>query len=224
MEKIEKCDGRFRRTPSVAERGMSESSKQNGFTLAEILVVIAIVSILGIVIVTIFTNTLRGSNKSQILAAIKQNGQSVLETMDKTVRGADNVVCYINDPSNPLSTLVVVKNGIYTRYRFIPPTESTNGLIQQDFPVQPPPPAGASDIKVFIQNVCTDPQVSPQILTDTNPKTGVSVVSAIFQPSGESGSKAAVTVKLELAPGKQAPQVIAGQIDPVTFKTTIQLR
>ena len=82
---------------------------KKGFTLVEILVVIAILSVLGVLILTIFTRTLRGSNKSQIIGKIKQNGQSVLEQMDKTVRNSDKVVCVIS------SNLVVVKNGIYTR-------------------------------------------------------------------------------------------------------------
>lgn len=195
-----------------------EFKSTKGFTLAEILVTMAVFAILGGMIVSIFASTLRGSNKSQILANIKQNGQAVLDVMDKTIRGADNVVCYINDPSRP-ATLIVVRNGAYTRYQFVSPTISANGYIFQDSPPQPEPAT-----KLALEALCINPPISPQILTDTNPKTGVSVGNAIFQLSAQPGSKQFVSVTLELAPGREAPQVIAGQIDPVIFKTTIELR
>lgn len=196
-----------------------------GFTLVEILVTMAIVAIVGTILVTIFTNTLRGSNKSQILAVIKQNGQAVLENMDKTIRDADNVVC-INSADR--RTLVVVKGGIYTRYRIIPPVDSSiNGYIQQDNPVQPAT-GDSSDIKLFKDNVCTDPMGTDSsrvdTLTDTNKQSGVSVKNGGFIKYPQSGFKDSVAVTFTLGPGVEAPAVIAGQIDDVVFRTTIGLR
>ncbi len=177
---------------------------RSGFTLVEIMVVMAIVAIVGIILVMIFANTLRGSSKAQILSVIKQNGQAVLGIMDNTIRNADNVVC----PSTSGDTLVVVKNGIYTRFRFI------NNSIEKDSP---------SD---FTASTCliTDPAVSLVILTDTDPKTGVSVQSGSFSRSRQAGSKDTITVSFDLNKGVQAPEVVGGQIDPVKFQTTIQLR
>lgn len=201
--------------------------KPKGFTLAEILVVIGVLSIVGVLVLTIFTRSLRGSNKSQILASIKQNGQSVLENMDKLIRSSDNVACVSSD------TLAVVKNGEYTRFRFLPPNInnpakgsclSTNGCITADKVIQPPPPAPESDLRLFINNLCIGPSQSPQILTDTNPQTGVSLENGSFSRSQQPGSKDVVTIKFNLLPGKKAPQAVAGQIDAVTFETTIQLR
>lgn len=195
---------------------------KNGFTLVELLVVIAILSVAGTLVVTIFTSSLRGSNKSQIVSSIKQNGQLVLEIMDKTIRNSDNIVCV----SNLQTTLVIVKNGIFTRYRFIAPVGSTNGLIEQDAPVQIFTDPVKADIKLFIDAICadTDPMSEANILTDTNPQTGVSAKNGLFTRSKQAGSKDAVTVKFDLAPASGAPQAVAGQIDPVTFQTTIQLR
>lgn len=203
-----------------------------GFTLVEIAVVMAIVAIVGLMMLVIFTNTLRGSNKAQVLAAIKQNGQAVLENMDKTIRGADDVACV----SISRDTLVVISGGVYTRYKFTPPSGSANGYIQQDFPVQPQS-GFKNDINVFLENVCTDPMgtdslVLPQVLTDTNVQTGVSVdcvdtdcsASPIFTRNKPAGFKAQVTVMFSLKPGASVPPGAAGQIDPVTFQTTVSLR
>lgn len=204
---------------------------EHGFTLAEVLVVMAIVAIVGLIMVVTFTNTLRGSNKSQILAVIKQNGQAVLENMDKTIRNADNVVCVGSTPN----TLVIVKNGVYTRYRVTLNNDGAatapascigtggNGCIIWD---NPTPEISEITPQSFINRVCnpTDLMSAAQILTDTNTQTGVKVHSGSFSLSKSAGFKTAVTVKFQLKPGADAPSVVAGQIDPVEFQTTIGLR
>src|SRR5258708_9441813 len=147
---------------------------KKGFTLVELLVVIAILSILGVMILTIFTRSLRGNNKSQVIATIKQNGQSVLENIDKTIRNSDNVVCISID----LNTLVIVKDGTYTRYRFVPSSPSINGLIQQDTPIKQLDRLTSKEETdpVFVNRVCAtaDPMIQPVVLTDTSLQSGVS--------------------------------------------------
>lgn len=203
-----------------------------GFTLAEILVVIAIVAIIGTILVLIFTNTLRGSNKSQILSAMKQNGQAVLDGMDRIIRSADNVVCPTVGSSN---TAVIVKNGIYSRYRITlagdtggsAPSDcigmGKNGCIVLD---NPTPLPSETTPQLFLNRICnlTDPMFTAQILTDTNPLTGVSIESGSLSVSKPPGFKAIVTVSFVLKPGVSVPQVITSQIDPVTYQTTIELR
>ncbi len=204
---------------------------KKGFTLLEILVVIGVLSVIGVIILTIFTRTLRGNNKAQIIGVIKQNGQSVLENMDKTIRGADNVVCVTSD------NLVVVKNGIYTRYRFIPPTTTNNGLIQQDSPVKQFVSEIEETDSQFVDRICgaaAQVYVSPVVLTDTNTQTGVSINcfatnnlpdctnNPVFKRDKSPGFKDQVTVKFSIK--SEASAALVGQIDPVNFQTTIQLR
>lgn len=215
----------------------------HGFTLVEILVTMAIMAIVGTILVTTFTNTLRGSNKSQILAVIKQSGQAVLENMDKTIRGADNVVCPpLPSPSPSASpairassqNLVVEKSGTYTRFRFVDPTSTANGLIQQDNPskqdVEGSSPLRKETESEFVNRVCQSTDIMPQsgttltTLTDINTETGVSLNNGLFTRNRQSGFKDSVTVYFTLDNGVKAPSVIAGQIDPVTFQTTVQLR
>lgn len=189
-----------------------------GFTLIEIIVVIGILSIIGVIVLTIFSRTLKGNNKAQILSSIKQNGQGALENIDKNIRNADNLVC-----SSPSNTTVVVKNGIYTRFRFIISDINNNGSIVTD---NPTPQILDTTPQLFVNRVCnpTDPMNSATILTDTNPQTGVSLVSGSFSTSKLAGFKDAVTVSFVLASGVKAPSAISGEIDTVTFETTIQLR
>lgn len=212
---------------------------KNGFTLAEMVVVMAITAIVGTILVLIFTNTLRGSNKAQVLAVIKQNGQSVLENMDKTIRGADDIIC----PTNPApsNTIVVVKDGLYTRYRVALSTDGLstapaaclgigkNGCIARDNPVK-----GTDTDETFKNNICFSVNPMPrditqpvQILTDTNTQSGVKVengASSSFSVSQSSGYKTNVAINFILSAGAGVPAAISDQIDPVSFQTTIGLR
>lgn len=200
---------------------------KKGFTLIEILVVMMVLSIIGVLFLNIITRTLRANNKSQIIGLIKQNGQAVLENIDKTVRDADSVICPVSTSPDTRS-LVVKKGGLYTRYRFVPASASINGSIQSDNPIkQLQIDTGLEETdQTFINRVCqfTDPLQQLVILTDTNPKNGVSVENGTFTRNTLAGFKDQVTIKFDLEPGIAAPAAIAGIIDPITFTTTIQLR
>mgnify|MGYP001565296663 CR=1 FL=1 len=209
---------------------------KKGFTLVEILVVIAVLSVVGVIITTIFIRNLRGSNKAQIISSIKQNGQIVLENMDKTVRNADNLVCISSNADNTVYTMIVEKSGLYIRYRIAPLQNSTmpdiclvNGCIAYDNPTKQTDPATVKEETgpVFIDRVCVVNALMKQatVLTDTNAQTGVQVKSGSFtEPDKKAGFKRIVKINLVLGPGVQAPPAVAGQIDPVTFETTVQLR
>ena len=213
--------------------------KKSGFTLVELLVVMGVMALFGTLIVTIFSRTLKGSNKSQIIGVIKQNGQAILEKMDKTIRDSDKVVCLSQDNK----TLMIVKNGIYTRYRYIPPTANGNGSFKQDNPdkksagVNSETGLGYTE-PAFVNKVCAneDDLFDPIILTDINANTGVSIecanfstyplcnTSPIFKIEKAAGFMDQVTINFNIRPGVGAPQSVTGQIDAVNFKTTIQLR
>lgn len=204
---------------------------KNGFTLVEILVVLLVLSILGVLILVIFTQTLRGSAKSQIIAYIKQNGQAVLEKIDKNVRSAEKVICPANTAPDA-RTLVVKNGGTYARYRFYPPSPvsnpTANGFIQTDNPVkQIDPDTGKEETDpMFINRVClfSDPMIQNSILTDNNPQTGISVENGSFVRDSLAGFKDQVTIRFDLRPGVRARGTVALSIDPVNFSTTISLR
>ena len=196
--------------------------KKDGFTLAEVLVVMAVLSILGGLVLNIFSRNLRGTNKSQILISLKENGQGVLENMTNSIRNADDLVCI---SSNPQNTLVVVKNGVYTRFQLVVQQADANGFIRQDSPT-PALDGSESDPRVFVNRVCnpSDPMPTAMVLTDDSLQKGVSVVAGRFELDEEAGFKDSVKITFSLAPPIKTLRAVAGIIDPVTFETTIQLR
>lgn len=204
--------------------------KQKAFTIPELLVVVSILSIVGVFSLTIFTRTLKGNNKSQIVSVIKENGQQALDQMTAMIRNADDVACISNDNK----TIVVVKDGKYTRFRFIedlstPPLLTDrlpNYSIGQDNPEWPFDTQSQDE---FLRNVCTDPlgtdSANGQVaLTDTDPKTGVRVQNGVFTKPEISGFKDSVAIKFDLLAGSNAPVAVTGQIDPISFQTTVELR
>jgi len=210
---------------------------RKGFTIAEILVVIAVIAVMGAIITEIFSRSLRGGNKSQIISAIKQNGQSMLEVMDKTIRNSDEIVCpeilaadIVAAGSNPISrpsdiVAVVNEDGKYTRFRFIEGDNNANGKIMQDNPVYNP----TQSQEAFLNEICLNVDhlsTKPLNITNTDSKNGVSVIpkGEPFTRNKKAGFNDTLSINFSLAPGVLAPVAVAGQVDPVTFTTTIQLR
>lgn len=183
---------------------------KKGFTIIEILVVIAIIGIMGLVVTEIFVRNLRGNEKAKVLASIKQNGQSVLDRMDKTVRSADNIVCV---PT--FEVLVIVKSGVYTRYRF--KVDSGVNTIIEDNPVF----SGAGPLSTFVGDICSVNDytgASKTILTDTK----LQIIEHQFvRGSSLPGYKDTVSIIFKLKPATSSEASI---IDPVEFRSTIGLR
>ena len=212
---------------------------RKGFTIAELLVAISVIAVIGAVVAEVFSRSLRGGNKAQIIGVVKQNGQATLEAMDKTLRNSDEIVCPVITIAeltaagvNPViknsDTATVVKDGKYTRFRYKAPVSGVNGYILQDNPVYVAPLSQESFLNDVCSNAWNDPNSPAAVyITDTNTKNGVSVTSAtanIFIRNKQAGFRDILTINFDLKPGAQVPAAISGQIDPVTFTTTIQLR
>ena len=190
-----------------------------GFSLIEILVVIAMVALLGVIITELFFRSFLGSNKATVISNIKQNGQSTLEQMDKSIRGAERIIEVCQNPLNPENpqntpTIVIYQEeeGIYTRFRFNPPvpfgSQKSNGYISSDN-----------------LSGCSDPTpTSSSSLTDRNISKGVSLTNGKFEFRPVPGFKDVVTITFSLGPAISSGANFLSSIDPVEFRTTIELR
>lgn len=207
-----------------------------GFTLVEMLVVIAILAVMGGVLTEVFVRTLRANNKSQVLSLIKQNGQNAFEEMDKAVRNSQTVLCPYTS-NTPSKILVISKKSEIApyaselfRFTYIAPTGSSNGYITQDTPSDP-------NFNPQSDAQCASSVGTVTNLTNNNAQTGVSVqaVNANDVPLNgvndgpftriiTPGSKDTVSFSFTVGPGVQSPTAVTGQIDPVEFKTIVVLR
>lgn len=70
---------------------MQKVKKQNGFTLIEVLVVVAVTGILTVMATVIFINTVRNSKKAEITSEARQNSALVIDRLQKDARTATNL-------------------------------------------------------------------------------------------------------------------------------------
>jgi len=63
-----------------------------GYTLIELLIVLGIMTMTVGALTVFLTSVFRGTNKANASAEVKQNGQVVLDSLERQIRGATNVV------------------------------------------------------------------------------------------------------------------------------------
>lgn len=197
-----------------------------GFTLIEILVVIALLGVLGLILTNILTQVLRGQNKINTINLVKQNGQVILDKLSSEIRSAENIICIgKGTTSDPDNRIVLYRKGNYTRIKFKKPTASTNGsftredFIKNDF----------IDITQLCANEATYNQVNS--LTDDNYSKGVSIGydngKPIFEKQSQAGSPDLVLIRFRAKEG--VGQVSSAQENKVAeggvlFTTAVSVR
>lgn len=67
--------------------------RQNGFTLLETLVSVAIIALVSVVLSQVFISTMRTNTKTEILKEVKQSGDLAIESITRMVQNAQSVTC-----------------------------------------------------------------------------------------------------------------------------------
>jgi len=85
--------------------------QQPGFTLVELLITLGISVVVGTVITAILVSALRGSTKTTVISATKQNGDYVLSQMVRTIRNAQtlNNPFPCGNPSPPVKSITITQ-------------------------------------------------------------------------------------------------------------------
>lgn len=198
--------------PNLSAKRLTLNAK-HGFTLIEFLVVLALLTISVGSSLLFLTNLIKGSNKANIVAETRQNGQTVMGSLERMIRNAslaENVLGQTNylkltiDEAGNRSYLFikgcVVNNGTYGPNSWIGVGQNATGA----------PPADTSLIPV----------------TNTDPISGVDISGCDFNvvsASEGSNSPALVNIRFFVSQGAVAPSR-QDYLAKLEFKTTISLR
>lgn len=187
--------------------------KTDGFTLVEVVVMIAVFGILGLIITDTLTTVLKGQSKVGTISEVKQHGQVVLDKLEKTIREADRIAC-ANDADPNKDALVIVDNGIYTRYKYVAPVaSSSNGYIAVDN-----------------KTLCDEPlDLNVVKLNNDDPVKGISIqffegADKLFVRNFSAGFKDVITIQFRANSGVLSQNTESQILGGVKFETTVELR
>lgn len=197
---------------NISDKLYAINNKRPGFTLVELLVVLGLLSITITATLLFLTSTLKGSNQTTIIAEVKQNGQVVLDSLERQIRNATKAVEVAGLPEAP------------------------NGYIELTFP-----DASSMRVSCFSSSgnlngyigVKKNTDISYTSLTNQDTISGVNVVCNptecgnksldLIEPSSGSLSPPIVSVCFVMQQGLGAPSR-ADFVASANFQTTISLR
>lgn len=209
--------------------------EQAGFSLAEVLVTISVLVVIGIFVTLALTGTFQGNTKTDLISTIKLNGQNALSQMEKDIRDAETVICpqTTTPTATPVSVIAVRSKteGTVIRYAYFPQNgTTTNGYLQKEVFVFPSIPVDVTFYTDMCNTSYTTNQKSKLDLTDKDSQSAVSVKNTAqrgFWVEKKAGSKDLVTVQFDLGPSVTSGtnfEENVGTGNSFSFKTTIQLR
>lgn len=190
--------------------------KVRGFTLIELLVVLGILAATVGAALLFLTSVLRGTNQANVTAEVKQNGQVVLDSLERQIRGAldARLLSGVEIPIGSSNALVVTgaTGGFLYVACFSSVTGSANGWIG-----------------TVVSSSVTAPSAGLyQTLTNRDDITGVDVVCdsstfSVIAASAGSLNSPIVRVSFMVNQGVKAPSR-QDFLANAKFETTISLR
>jgi len=184
---------------------MKIKNKNYAFTLIELLVVIVVLGILGVVGTDLFSSVIKGTNKANVIAEVKQNGQLAMDIIERNIRDATAA----RNPIDPGTGQPILTDLILTT-----PSGEVTFAFEAECKTCTPPTNG----QITMNSIP---------ITSTDTRTGVSIASVSYNisspPSSSPSSPAVVEVTLTVNQAAQAPTRKDFTAD-VTLTTTVSLR
>lgn len=192
---------------------VNRKSKSSGFTLVELLVVLGILAVTVGVALVFLTSVLRGTNQANIIGELKQNGQVVLDSLERQIRNAKSASVYqtANQPPGS-SSHIILKQPDNSNIHLVcfTPTLVGNGWIGV---WQDPTGVGLGDAANLYAST-----------TNKDPVGGVNVnICNVTVTTSTSSSPSIVSISFTMQQGRLAPSR-KDYVASLEFKTTISLR
>jgi prepilin-type N-terminal cleavage/methylation domain-containing protein len=239
--------------------------KEKGFTLLEILVVIGIIGIITGITSDIFIQIIKASNKANIVTEIKQNGDAVLNQLDRLVRNADSIAFFgkraygalsfsafsLTSTQSCTNTTGATRDATFDVCTFITKNpQPQSGYTRIDFRLENEEECASSSLFTTNDKVVngavttcngniqialgtdsdladlelgTPSTVVPQLLTNTEKQSGVSVTDFTIEVIPTTGKPTLVRFGYTLAQGIAATSRVDSKAT-VDFETTVSLR
>lgn len=182
---------------------------KRGFTLIEFLVVLALLTISVGSSLLFLTNLIKGSNKANIVAETRQNGQTVMGSLERMIRNATLAENVLGQTNYIKLTIDEAGNRSYLFIKGCVVTSGTSWIGVGQNAIGIPP---------------TDVSLTP--VTNTDPVSGVDISGCDFSvvsASGGSNSPPLVNIRFFVSQGAVAPSR-QDYLAKLEFKTTISLR
>lgn len=220
------CSPRF---PSVINKTNGEAGRQAGFTIIELLVVMIVLFAIGTTIGSTIVSTLRGSDKTNTLADVRQNGDYAISQMVKIIRNSIVVTQLDGLPLNtdpltgnclqlpPVPTPTVAPG--YRPYKSV--TVSDAYGVSWRFECKDV--AGATPANITING---NPLLNTNQVHLIYSDTGVPSNSCYFACTYRGKSKPTITMNFELDEKNQNKAFAekTASAKPILFQTTVTLR
>ncbi|MBI3341701.1 prepilin-type N-terminal cleavage/methylation domain-containing protein [Candidatus Curtissbacteria bacterium] len=183
------------------------SSVKKGFTLVELLVVLGLLSATVASTLIFLTSSLKGANQAAVTGELKQNGQVIMDQLERQIRGAASAKIVAADSNLMLSS----PTGTLHIRCFAPVRPTLNGYIGTS--TDPSDAPGAGTYTSLTNN------------TDLISGINVETCSLTVPPASAGGlSPAVVAVSFTLTNGISADTLRPDLKGSAYFQTTISLR
>ncbi|OGD87218.1 hypothetical protein A2870_03665 [Candidatus Curtissbacteria bacterium RIFCSPHIGHO2_01_FULL_41_11] len=182
-----------------------------GYTLIEFLVVLGLLAIAVGAALLFLTSILKGTNQANISAEVKQNGQAILDSLERQIRGAKSATNLASLPVGSSGGVVLLGGDNSNFYlACFSPTASLNGAIKTATQVLGGPVPTASDYKT---------------ISNTDTVSGTNITSCSITASAPTSSLSGDIVVVSFTADRAVKAPTRADFNAsANFMTTISLR